>query len=226
MDEPFGPEYRPVQTECARCGCCTAALCERGRNSTSRCVGFTPDKHQATVDGCPCSAETTRRTAAWRAAQVRVTRLARELPMLPEAEGLLRELAAGRSVEDLNAWWPQLKLRGLAQIVHALPAITPLGHTYLSARDDVRGTAAVRVIDVDQQTRLARVEVAAWRPDEPVTVPLHQILSDTGLTPDVLPGQWLTADANCHAQDIDHLVLVDFKGAATPPDGWMGGGGQ
>jgi hypothetical protein len=154
-------------------------------------------------------------------AQVRVTRMARELPLLPEAEGLLRALAAGSTSEDAEGVFPQLKLRGLGQLVHGLPAITALGRTYLAAKDDVRAATAVHVLDVDKKARTARVEVAAWRPDEPVTVLLDQIISDSGLDVDSLPGRWLTADANCHAPDADRLVLTGFRNAAPLPAGWM-----
>ncbi|MFD3608973.1 hypothetical protein ACFWXA_13030 [Streptomyces atroolivaceus] len=228
MDEPFGPEYvRPAQPDCPRCGCCTAVLCEKGRSSLLRCQGHVDDKHRETVYGCPCSAETTKHTASWRMAQVRVTRMARELPILPEAEAMLRALAAGSTTADEEGVFPQLKLRGLGQLVHGLPGITPLGHTYLAAREDVRAATAVRVVDVDKKARTARVEVAAWRPDEPVTVLLDQIISDSGLDVDSLPDRWLTAEANCHAEHADRLVLTGFQPSGALPQGWMpvSGGG-
>ncbi|MGW6391123.1 hypothetical protein ACWFR1_11600 [Streptomyces sp. NPDC055103] len=222
MDEPFGPEYvRPAQADCPRCGCCTAVLCEKGRNSLLRCQGHVDDKHRETVYGCPCSAETTKHTASWRMAQVRVTRMAREMPLVPEAEALLRVLASGSTTADDEGVFPQLKLRGLGQLVHGLPAITPLGHTYLAARADERAATAVRVVDVDKKARTARVEVAAWRPDEPVTVLMDQITSDSGLDVDSLPDRWLTAEANCHAEHADRLVLTGFRNSAPLPAGWV-----
>lgn len=224
MDELFGPEYvRPIQKDCPRCGCCTAALCMRGRDSLTRCAGLTSSEHRETVYGCPCSAETTRRTAAWRMAQVRATRLAREMPMPPEVEDLLSELAAGRSVEDPNSLFPQLKLRGLAQLVHAMPAITPLGRTYLAARDDVRASTPVRVVDVDKKKRTAQVEVAAWRPGELATVLVDQIVSDTGFDVDSLADRWLEAEANCHAESHDRLVLTGFRPSSPLPSERQGG---
>ncbi|MEC3995243.1 hypothetical protein VSR01_17540 [Actinacidiphila sp. DG2A-62] len=221
MDESFGPEYvRPAQPDCPRCGCCTAALCEKGRHSIMRCNGHVDDEHREMVGGCPCSAETTRHTAAWRAAQVRVTRMAHEMPVDQAAEDLLRALAKGPAEAD-DEVFRQLKFRGLAQLVHGIPAITPLGHTYLASKDDVRAPAAVQVLDVDKKTRTARVEVAPWRPDEPVTVLLDQLVTDTGLDVDALPGLWLAADANCHADHADKLVLTGFRQAAPLPQGWM-----
>ncbi|WP_433856738.1 hypothetical protein [Streptomyces kronopolitis] len=223
MDEPFGPEYvRPRQEDCPRCACCTADLCERGRNSVMRCCGFTPHEHRETVFGCPCSAETTKRTAAWRAAQVRATRLACEKPVDTAAEELLRALADGRDVDDDGALFPGLKVRGLAQLIDLRPAVTELGRTYLAARDDVRAPAAVHVVDVDPRSRTARVEVGAWREDEPVTVLLDQVTSDTGLDAETLPDRWLAAEANCHAEDADRLVLTGFSETDELPDGWMG----
>ncbi|GGZ23867.1 hypothetical protein GCM10010387_16390 [Streptomyces inusitatus] len=226
MDEPFGPEYiRPAQKDCPRCSCCTEALCQRGRDSVMRCVGHTGDEARETVSGCPCSAETTRHTAAWRAAQVRVTRMARELPLAPEAEALLREMAKGAHAEDPAGMFPELELRGLGQLVHARPAITPLGHTYLRGRDDIREATAVRVIDIDTKARLARVEVVAWLPGVPVTVLMDQIASESGLDVDSLPGRWLDVEANCGAED-DELVLTAFRASAPLPEDWMSGEGD
>ncbi|MBA0053493.1 hypothetical protein E0L36_22215 [Streptomyces sp. AJS327] len=226
MDEPFGPEYvRPPQKDCPDCACCTVDLCERGRTSLLECVGLTAAEHKDTVYGCPCSAATTRHTAAWRAGQVRVTRLARELPIGLEAEALLSALASGQDI-DASDLFAQLKVRGLATLtVDLRPVITDLGRTYLAARDDDRATAGVRVVDVDKKARTARVEVAAWRPEEPVTVLLDQVTSDTGRSADELP-EWLAAEANCHAPDADRLVLTGFSLTPSPPKGWMDGESQ
>ncbi|MFJ7592466.1 hypothetical protein ACIQZO_34875 [Streptomyces sp. NPDC097617] len=223
MDETFGPEYvRPAQPDCTRCGCCTAALCEKGRTSVMRCLGHVGDAFRETVASCPCSAESTKHTSAWMLAQVRVTRLAQELPIPEAAELLLRDLAGGKVVAEPGEPFPQLKVRGLAQLVHGMPAITPLGLTYLMAKDEVRAATAVRVVDVDKKTRTARVEVVAWRPDEPVTVLMDQIATDSGLDVDSLPGRWLTADANCRAENADGLVLTGYRNSAPLPAGWMG----
>ncbi|MFD4315069.1 hypothetical protein [Streptomyces sp. NPDC058548] len=219
MDEQFGPEYlRPAQPDCPRCDCCTAVLCEKGRNSVLRCGGHVSDGLRDTVRGCPCSAETTKRTAAWRVAQVRVTRLARELPLGLEAEGLLRLLVDGKTgeaAEKPDELVTELKLRGLAQVVHGMPAITALGHTYLHARADVRGWTAVQITDIDKQARTATVAVPSWRPDEQVTVLLDQVLSDSQVDIDSLHGRWLVAEANSLAEDADRLVLTQFR--VSPP---------
>jgi len=215
VTETFGPEYvRPMQADCPRCACCTAALCERGRNSIQGCAGLTPYEHRETVHGCPCSSGSTRHTASWRIAQVRATRLARELPLTEDVEALLRAMAAGARVEDPGGLFPQIKVRGLGQLVHGMPAITPLGHTYLAARDDVRSFTGARVVDIDMKTRTARVEVPAWRPDETVTVLLDQILSDTGFPPDLVADRWFEVEANWKAPTADRLVLTYFRPGA------------
>jgi hypothetical protein len=92
-----------------------------------------------------------------------------------------------------------------------MPAITALGRTYLAAVEDNRAPTRVRVVEVDSQTRTARVEVPAWRTDETVTVLADQITSDCGLALDSLAGQWLEAEANAGAEDADRLVLVGFR---------------
>ncbi|MFJ2206030.1 hypothetical protein [Streptomyces microflavus] len=219
MSELFGPEYvRPVQRDCPRCTCCTAVLCERGRDRTRRCYGLTSEETRGAVEFCPCSAESTPHTAAWRMAQVRATRQARELPLADDVEELLRAIAAGARVDDPDELFPQLKLRGLGQLIHGLPAITPLGRTYLAARDEVRAMTGVRVVDVDMTARTVQVEVPAWRPDETVTVLLDQVLVDTGFPDDMLTGRWFEAEANYEVADADRLVLTSFRatGAPTP----------
>ncbi|MDX2919690.1 hypothetical protein [Streptomyces sp. NE06-03C] len=217
MIETFGPEcVRPAQRDCPRCTCCTAVLCERGRTSIRRCYGLTSEETRTAVEFCPCSAASTRHTASWRMEQVRATRLARELPLAHDVEELLRAMAAGARVEDPDELFPQLKLRGLAQLVHGLPAITPLGHTYLAARDDVRSPTGVRVVDVDLKARTVQVEVPAWRPDETVTVLLDQVLVDTGFPDDMLSGRWFEAEANYETSDADRLVLTSFRATGVP----------
>lgn len=227
MDESFGPEYvRPAQRDCPLCDCCTAALCERGRNSLRACGGHVDAGHRDTVGRCPCSAATTKQTALWRLAQVRITRMARELPLSPDALRLLRALAAGQAVEDPGGLVPSLKMRGLVDL-GVRPLITELGRTYLAAVDDVRSVVVARIVDVDKKARTARVECAAWRTDEAVTVLLDQVLSESGLDVDSLPGRWMEAEANLLAPDADRLVLVGFRKASGPEVfGWkpVGGG--
>jgi hypothetical protein len=221
--ETFGPQYvRPAQKDCPDCGCCTEDLCERGRNSVRRCTGLTHADFRDTVSGCPCSAEATTHTAAWRAAQVRVTRQATELPVTADAEALLRALAQdGPVVQDRAGLLPSLQVRGLMRFVDSRPQITGLGRTYLAARDDVRSVTAVRVVCVDQMARTAEVEVAAWNSDEPVTVLLDQIVTDTGVPADQMVGRWLAADANCHASTVDDLVLTSFRVPVPLPLSWL-----
>lgn len=224
MDDTFGPEYvRPAQRECPRCGCCSEDLCAKGRNSVRRCEGHTAEGARVVVAACPCSSEWTKHTAAWRTAQVRVTRLARELPVVEEALTLLRSLAQGAHAEDPSDMFSQLRIRSLAQLVSGMAAITPQGHTYLAALDDVRVTVSVLVLDVDIHTRTARVEVTAWKPGQPVTVQLDQITGDTVMRPDLLPGRLLEAEANVEAEHVDRLVLTHFRSvpALAAGRGWV-----
>lgn len=224
MDELDGPEYfRPAQKECLRCGCCSENLCAKGRTSVRRCHGLTAEEARDVVAACPCSSEWTKQTAAWRNAQVRVTRLARELPVEEDAVTLLRALSRGAHAEDPNGMFPQLRLRGLAQMVSGLHAITPHGHTYLAALDDVRTRVPVLVLDMDKATRTARVEVRAWKPGEAVTVLLDHVTNDTVMDADALPGRWLEAEANPEVEHPDRLVLTHFR--TVPPAlmrrGWL-----
>ncbi|MFJ6014533.1 hypothetical protein [Streptomyces sp. NPDC092952] len=153
-------------------------------------------------------------------AQVRVTRLARELPLVPDATLLLRTLAAGHEgAEAPSELVAQLKIRGLVQILDLRPAITELGHTYLAATDDVRTDTNVCVIDVDRRARTVQVEVPAWRDGELATVLLDQVVGDSGLDAVMLSGRWLVAEANLSALDHDRLVLTGFRSAAPLPAG-------
>ncbi|MBM9506727.1 hypothetical protein [Actinacidiphila acididurans] len=230
MDEPFGPEYvRPKQKDCPHCGCCTEDLCKRGRSRIVQCAGLTPDRFRDTVSGCPCSAETTRHTAAWQAARVRVTRLARERPLTAEAEVLLRSLwgvGLAEDVEDPGGPLPQLKVRGLVRAGDSRRLeITERGRTYLAARDEVRAATAVWVRCVDTSARTVLVEVSPWEPGEPVTVFLDQVVDDTGLPADKLTGRWQSGEANRHAESADALVLNGFRNSALLPAGWTGENG-
>ncbi|MFD5788659.1 hypothetical protein ACFWH1_18800 [Streptomyces sp. NPDC127037] len=142
-----------------------------------------------------------------------------------EAEVLLRLLAAGESVEASSVAdevAEPLRLGGLLQILNGAPAITPLGRLYVHAVDDVRAPAVVRAVEVDTRERTVCVEVAAWRLDELVTVPLDQVVAESELDVEALAGEWLIADANCAAPSPDRLVLTRFRVPAAPPSGWMG----
>lgn len=55
--DPLGPAYvRPIPASCPDCGCCTRALCEKGRANPPGCVGSTnaPDQIRRKVAECPC----------------------------------------------------------------------------------------------------------------------------------------------------------------------------
>ncbi|WP_225846955.1 hypothetical protein [Streptomyces sp. HPF1205] len=143
---------------------------------------------------------------------------------------LLRSLwgdVLAESVMDPGGLLPQLRVRGLARAGHSRrPEITELGRTYLAARDEVRAATAVRVACVDTSTRTVLVEVSAWRPNEPVTVLLDQVVADTGVPADELTGRWLAADANCRARSADALILTGFRESALPLTEAIGVGGD
>lgn len=219
MTETFGPEYvRPPQEACPSCSCCTAELCLRGRVSVHECRGLTPEEYRETVHGCPCSAATTRGTHAWRAAQVRVTRLATERPLPLPAEELLRELAAGRvPVLPDRQVLASLKVRGLAVEVDFGLLATELGRVYLAARAGGRAVTRVVVRSVDVETRTALVMVEGWSDRAPVTVLLGSLRAASCLDAEALPGLDFEAEANLDALEADDVVLTRIAGPTALP---------
>lgn len=223
--EPFGPDYAsPGQTGCPRCGCCTARLCERGRQSVLGCYGLAVTEH---VYGCPCSAAWTPGTHAWRADQIRIVRHATEYPLPPRVEVALRDIDYGIPVDRSVA--AQLRVRGLVAQHDTGHVITAAGRTYLAARSDYRPRTPVEVLAVDEGAATAMVCVLCWRGQEPVTVLLRQLTEETGLTAAELPGAWLEADANCAAARADEVVLTRVSVAPPVMDGaghgWAEGAG-
>ncbi|MGA5496692.1 hypothetical protein ACPCSP_20255 [Streptomyces cinereoruber] len=218
LHEPFGPEYvRPRQADCPDCGCCTAALCDRGRTSVMRCHGHVDNDHHLMVRECPCSAETTAQTAAWHMARANATRLAVERLLPADVEAMLRALADGVVPEDPANLFPQLYLRGLARVVDEVRAITEMGRVYLRARDGQRTVTRVQVVAVDEKADRAEVVIPAWRPGERVAVLGHQIVSNSGIAKDLLPGLWLEAEVNCDAAGVEELVVTQFRSPTPPP---------
>ncbi|MDT0543589.1 MULTISPECIES: hypothetical protein [Streptomyces] len=222
--KPIGPEYlRPLQPECPNCSCCTAPLCQKGRNSTLECIGNTRTEFAATVAGCPCSAETTRGTHAWRMARIRVTRHALEVPLPDTAEGILRGLADGTgTVSDPAGLITPLRALRYVAVDNGAPSITDLGHAYLTARGEPRFATPVEVQAVDVDTCTARVVVVGWNPTAGVTVLLDQLAHATGCTAEELPGKHLEAIANCRTQEADDVVLTSIRIAPPLPESWTG----
>lgn len=203
----------PASTDCPKCGCCTAALCERGRLSVERCVGLTPPEYQHTVYDCPCSSPLTRGTHAWRAERVRVTWVATEAPLPPINEVLLRSLAVGAEVDEVasRTLLAQLRVSGFAAETDAGHVITELGHLYLATRGVPRHVTPVEVVTIDTKDRTASVVVVGWDVERPVTVLLDQLTTDTGLSAAELPGMVLDAWANCGAASADDVVLTQIE---------------
>ncbi|MFE7928369.1 hypothetical protein ACFU6S_06445 [Streptomyces sp. NPDC057456] len=227
MTETFGPEYvRPQPKECPDCRCCSALLCGRGRQSTMRCAGLTDASTMRLVSGCPCSAETTVGTHAWRTALIRITRHATERPLHTAAALLLRFLGTPEdgTVEDPEDMLGILKAYGYAGTAEdGRPVITEFGRCYLQARADQRCTTLVQVVSVDVTARTATVLVVGWSQERTVTVLLDQLTAETGLKADALPGQVLEVEANCRAATAEEVVLTKVSVASALPEGWMNG---
>ncbi|MFF4179635.1 hypothetical protein [Streptomyces sp. NPDC001750] len=210
--EPFGAEYvRPTQAPCPTCPCCSARLCETGRTSVMQCLGHVAVSVYADVAGCPCSAETTRGTHAWRAAQIQAVKHATESPMPIGAETILRVLAGGHAFEDPAGHLTWLHARRYATTDRESWRITMLGRRYLSALDEPRYTSAVYVKSVDLETRTATVVVIGWHMDIDVTTLADPISNSVGLPLDSLPGRYLDARVNLGAADPDDLVLTRIQ---------------
>lgn len=228
--EPFGPVMVPPEPkECPNCACCSARLCERGARSTRCCSGqeLRDPSLVAVVSGCPCSAETTPGTHAWRAAMVRITRHALERPLRTPAALLLRALATDESAEVVEDPENLLGMLKAYKYVAVDPGdrlvITDFGRRYLQARTESRFATPVEVVAVDQEARTAAVIVVGWHLEKHVTVLMDQLTNETGLKPGELVGVFLEAEANCHAETADEVVLTNIRRAPDLPDGWMDG---
>jgi len=214
IDESFGPEYlRPAQAPCPNCPCCSARLCEKGRNCVMQCHGHVADPETvAIVSACPCSAETTRGTHAWRVAQIRVVKHATiEQPLPKAAEHVLRALAGGESFQDPTEELRGLRARRYADGNEDAWRITQLGRRYLLALEEPRYTSAVYVNSVDVKTRTAQVVVIGWHMEREVTVLADFLAQAVGLELADLPGRYLDAKVNLGVADPDDLVLTRIQ---------------
>lgn len=217
MVEPCGPDWvRPAATPCANCACCTAALCERGRASTSACAGSVGDEDRAIVAGCPCSSETAHGSLSWRAVRIRAVTAATERT-LPEALGrLLRTVAAGVTVDNPEGM-QTLQARRYVDEGPAGPRLTEFGRLYLAALGESRQATPIIVHDVDVRARTARVVVVGRTADRLVTVPMDILANGhTKLRPEQLPGTTLHAHANTTAVHDDDVVLTQVRNPALP----------
>jgi hypothetical protein len=185
-------------------------------------VGHTNPEAEKTVLGCPCSAETTEGTAAWRAGMLTATVQATELPLPEPVEAMLRALAAGQGeVPDPHNLLMALQLRKFVQTRDEVLAVTDFGRAYLAARDGERKTVRAAVIHVDQADRTARVALRWCRPDHHVTVCLERLVEATGLQPAELVGTHLDVTANVYADRSAEIVLTDLTVPPAPlPESW------
>lgn len=86
---------RPAPAPCENCMCCSAALCEAGREHPFGCGGKCGPEDYGIVYRCPCSGEDAEGSAAYRSAVTRAERRATEMPIRRAAEQLLAALAGG-----------------------------------------------------------------------------------------------------------------------------------
>ncbi|MER6632275.1 hypothetical protein ABT301_29345 [Streptomyces sp. NPDC000987] len=213
-NEPFGPMYlRPAQAPCPNCPCCSARLCEKGRNSIMQCHGHVSDPAMmAAVGACPCSAETTRGTHAWRVAQIRVVKHATEHPLPKTAEQVLRALAGGEpSFKDPAGELRGLRARRYADGSEGAWRITHLGRRYLLALDEPRYSSAVYINSVDMKTRTAKVLVLGWHMEREVTVLADFLAQAVHVGLAELPGRYLDAKVNLRVAEPDDLVLTRIQ---------------
>ncbi|PWI16066.1 hypothetical protein DI272_19240 [Streptomyces sp. Act143] len=217
--EPFGPEYvRPQNAGCPDCSCCTAALCAVGRASVSECVGHVDDAETiARVTGCPCSAEFTRGTIAWRAGMIRAVTFATEKPLRSPVESLLTRLSEDQPYADVAQLLPKLTARRYVRWKPGMePVVTDFGWAYISARWGARRTTSLVTIKaVDVEAATVQVLASSFSVDELVTVPLHQVVnSRTGLTVETAVGATLYAELNADAPAADLVVLTKVSNPA------------
>lgn len=225
--EPFGPEYvRPAGAPCPDCECCTAALCARGRASVLRCVNHVDaEELKESVRECPCSAESTRGTLAWRAAMVRAVTFATEKPLRPEVERLLTDVYEAELPNgEREALMPILAVRRyVTWAPGSVAQITDFGCAYVWARRGVRTESVVSVLSVDVEARTAQVIIPAFSADQPVTVMMDQLVnSRTEVTVETVLTVPLYAEVNPDAVTAEFVVLTKVRNpvvAARPGRG-------
>ncbi|MDX3345986.1 hypothetical protein PV387_23140 [Streptomyces sp. ME02-6987-2C] len=219
VHEPFGPEYvRPVNPDCPDCDCCTAALCAVGRARVNECAGNVDDQSLIErVTDCPCSAESTEGTLAWRAAMYRAVAFATERPLREPVERLLTLIADGQDYAELADLMPKLAVR---RYVRWLPGrlleLTEFGRAYVDARRAPRVESLVSVLSVDEAARTVQAIVPAFSAEQPVTVPLDLVASKkTGLGPSELTEATMYAEVNPGAREADLVVLTKIRNPAV-----------
>ncbi|MEU1853648.1 hypothetical protein ABZ499_31390 [Streptomyces sp. NPDC019990] len=217
--EPFGPEYiRPANPDCPDCGCCTAALCAKGRASVSECAGHVDNAELiARVTGCPCSAESTRGTLSWRAAMVRAATFATEKPLRAELERLLNRVFDGQDLGRLTALLPKVVVRRYVRWAPGrTPELTDFGRAYLDARRGPRVESLVAVQSVDEAARTVQALIPAYSAEQPVTVPMDLLAnSRTQVGPAALTDVTLYAEVNPGASRADDVVLTKVRNPAV-----------
>ncbi|MFF0092785.1 hypothetical protein ACFYSF_22870 [Streptomyces canus] len=222
VHEPFGPEYvRPQNADCPDCECCTAALCAKGRANVTECAGNVDGEMKERVANCPCSAESTRGTLAWRAGMIRATTYATERPLREELEHLLRAIADGQ-VNGFTELLPKLVVRRYVSWTPGSTtqvALTDFGRAYLDGLDLPRTESLVSVQSVDEAARTVQALIPAFSAEQPVTVPMDILTTRrTELSPPELTEATLYAEVNPGARTADDVVLTKVRNPAVVAD--------
>ncbi|MCM1964907.1 hypothetical protein [Streptomyces sp. G1] len=224
MSEPFGPDYEEppaARADCPNCGCCSARLCQAGRDNVQACVGLTA-AYPERVRDCPCSSDLTAGTLAWRRARVVACRHASEMPFGPNVEAVMRAAGAG---EPLDVDSPEVQALTLCHFLAPGTdagglVLTELGVTYLRCRDEPRFQSPLVVLSVDPVHGTAAVLVTAWSDVTAVTVPLIDLLTAVGedFPLPQLPGQRLMCTANAWAEDVEDVVVTAVQVVPPPAE--------
>lgn len=216
--EPLGPEYaEPRQENCPDCPCCSKRLCARGRASLHGCTGLVrSDELRQITANCPCAAESTEGTLLWHCARVRAVLHAENRPLTVDVEDMLKTIGAGRKVYDPSGLMPQLTFRRFVAFENNRPVVTEFGRLYLAARIEERRLSPIIVHSVNQPARTCQVVVVGWRADEPVTLPMDQLIAATRVTPGELPGTVVQGFANCGAASARDLVVSRVSAVLRP----------
>ncbi|CAL9510269.1 hypothetical protein SUDANB32_03610 [Streptomyces sp. enrichment culture] len=90
-------------------------------------------------------------------------------------------------------------------------------------RSRIAFPAVIEVVEVQQHGESPSVVaiVPAWRPSTSVEIPVDIIQRDVKISVSDLPGTWLEAEVNCHAEEERDLFFRNFSLAPDLPSDWM-----
>ncbi|MGC4976677.1 hypothetical protein ACLQ2D_27630 [Streptomyces sp. DT199] len=92
-------------------------------------------------------------------------------------------------------------------------------------RSRVAFPAIIEVLEVEERGEFPSVVaiVPAWKPSTSVEIPIEIIKRDIEIDVSALPGKWLEAEVNCHAQEERDLFFKNFSLSPELPSDWMNG---